>query len=204
MPCPSSQNLGSNDCAKARVGLCAKSDVLCLPYQNFADGASAAQIAAYLTQNCPIPTASRPGVQVTISFASIDLNTYVNQQYTQGVANALSSVGNVPSSAVSVLDVRPLAGSRRRRALLQGNSAGVQATYFVASDQPEALSTALQRAASDNSLATALNNNGISGSPAVTLQTFTAPVGGWLLQGMGRVLCRVVLHCGRALMLDCK
>lgn len=65
-----------------------------------------------------------------MEFPDLSMGQYITRQYTQNVANALSSVTNVPSTSISALDVRPFTGSggsgRRRRALLQSSGNGVQ------------------------------------------------------------------------------
>jgi hypothetical protein len=76
-------------------------------------------------------------LQATMEFPDLSMGQYITRQYTQNVANALSSVTNVPSTSISTLDVRPFTGSgRRRRALLQSSGNGVQvrasATYAAA------------------------------------------------------------------------
>lgn len=64
------QNLLSNDCAKARVGLCVAKDPLCLPFQNIIDSngsSSAAAVGAVtpvLDATCPVAEPTQPGVKV--------------------------------------------------------------------------------------------------------------------------------------------
>jgi hypothetical protein len=61
-------------------------------------------------------------------FPDLSMGQYITRQYTQNVANALSSVTDVPTASISTLDVRPSTGSSgsRRRALLQSSGNGVQ------------------------------------------------------------------------------
>lgn len=168
------QNAQSSDCAKGRVGLCAASDPACLAFQSYSDPASAQTLASYLSANCPVPLAPGAGVLATLRFADTSVSTYLSSGYEQGVANALAGAAGVPSSDVQTLDVRPVVGRRRRaRALLQ-SGAGVQATYYVASSDPDATLAALKTAADDGSLTNALNANGISGTPTATLQAIYA------------------------------
>jgi hypothetical protein len=60
-------------------------------------------------------------------FPDLSMGQYITRQYTQNVANALSSVTDVPTASISTLDVRPSTGSSgKRRALLQSSGNGVQ------------------------------------------------------------------------------
>jgi hypothetical protein len=64
------QNLLSNDCAKARVGLCVAKDPLCLPFQNIIDSndsssaAAVSAVAPVLDDQCPVAEPTQPGVKV--------------------------------------------------------------------------------------------------------------------------------------------
>lgn len=102
-----------------------------------------------------------------MEFPDLSMGQYITNQYTQNVANALSSVTNVPSTAISTLDVRPFiagskAGRRRSRTLLQSSGNGVQATYFLATNDPQAISDKLSAAGEDGSLSTKLSQYGIT------------------------------------------
>jgi hypothetical protein len=189
-----SSGVSTSDCAQARVQLCAKGDALCLPFQalsgapagtaNNAD-ALLAEAAAYGSSNCPVAAPERPGVQAALTFGGVGVSQYASG-YSQGVANALATVGGVPSSDVRQVDVRPAAaassaaaaGRRRfaRRFLLQqqasSSSSAVQATYFLQSTEPEALAQRLQQSAQDGSLVTALGNNGVQGTPSLSLKSY--------------------------------
>lgn len=70
-----------------------------------------------------------------MEFPDLSMGQYITKQYTQNVANALSSVTNVPTSSIWALDVRPFAGASRaeaaaapKRRLLQAAGNGVQVT----------------------------------------------------------------------------
>eukprot|EP00879_Flechtneria_rotunda_P005892 GHRR01006198.1.p1 GENE.GHRR01006198.1~~GHRR01006198.1.p1 ORF type:complete len:616 (+),score=203.76 GHRR01006198.1:1123-2970(+) len=169
--CTCVQNLLGNDCAKARVNLCVKGDLLCVPFQNIIDanGSSSAeavsQVAPVLDQQCTMQEPTVPGVKTTMEFPDLSIGQYITQQYSQNVANALASVTNVPSTSVTAIDVRPFLGSssssgRRRLAQAAGN--GVQATYFMASNDPSAVSARLSQAANDGILSNRLSQYGIS------------------------------------------
>ncbi|KAF6261693.1 hypothetical protein COO60DRAFT_1636533 [Scenedesmus sp. NREL 46B-D3] len=184
--CNCAQNLLGTDCAKARVNLCVNKDPNCLPFQNIIDvnGSSSAaavgQVAPVLEQNCPIVDPSIPGVKATMEFPDLSMGQYITRQYTQNVANALSSVTNVPSTSISTLDVRPFTGSSssgaRRRALLQSSGNGVQATYFLATQDPAAVSTQLSQAANDGTLSTRLSQYGIQAQAGgLKVQSFLPP-----------------------------
>jgi hypothetical protein len=65
------QNLRGNDCAKARVSLCVKSDPLCLPFQGVIEetgsggsGAAAQEVSSALAASCPVAEPTQPGVKV--------------------------------------------------------------------------------------------------------------------------------------------
>jgi hypothetical protein len=277
------QNLLGNDCAKARVSLCVKSDPLCLPVQNVvADSdapgtpAAAQQVASALDAQCIVMEPSQPGVKVgkllgrltvdhcmvfagrtpgselcpwglqplchsdadsktaccccflllllllnatpylqqaTMEFPGLSMGQYINKQYTQNVANALSSVTNVPTSNINTLDVRPFTGAARaaspRRHLLQAGNNGVQATYFLATDDPTGVSQKLSAAANDGTLSSRLAQYGINAQAGgLRVQSYLQPpapvpesrptfplwalapivVGGLLLLGAGAAL----------------
>lgn len=101
-----------------------------------------------------------------MEFPDLSMGQYISKQYTQNVANALSSVTNVPTSSISTLDVRPFTGAARiatpKRLLLQTGGNGVQATYFLATEDPNAVSQRLSSAASDGTLSARLAQYGIS------------------------------------------
>ena len=50
------QALASEDCAKARLQLCATKDALCLPFLTLA-GSNLAAVAAFAKDHCPVPEA---------------------------------------------------------------------------------------------------------------------------------------------------
>lgn len=108
-----------------------------------------------------------------MQFPSLSMGQYITKQYTQNVANALSAVTNVPSSSISTLDVRPFLGQAstqgRRRALLQSAGNGVQATYFLTTDDPRNVSQLLSTAAENGQLSKQLGQYGIT-SPAGSLK----------------------------------
>jgi hypothetical protein len=68
-----------------------------------------------------------------MEFPDLSMGQYITRQYTQNVANALSSVTNVPSTSISALDVRPFTGSSGsgRRRLLQSSGNGVQVSMTL-------------------------------------------------------------------------
>lgn len=123
--------------------------------------------------------------QATMEFPELSMGQYISKQYTQNVANALSSVTNVPTSSISTLDVRPFTGAARstaqppKRLLLQqaavaGN--GVQATYFLATDDPNAVSQRLSAAANDGTLSARLAQYGInSQAGGLRVQNYLQP-----------------------------
>lgn len=209
--CNCAQNLLGNDCAKARVNLCVAKDPSCLAFQNIIDvngstsAAAVGQVAPMLEQKCPISEPSVPGVKATMEFPDLSMGQYITRQYTQNVANALSSVTNVPSTSISALDVRPFTGSggsgRRRRALLQSSGNGVQATYFLATQDPSGVSTSLSQAANDGTLSTRLGQYGIQAQAGgLKVQSFLpAPQGsgsssgGFPLWAIGPIVGGVVL-----------
>lgn len=108
-----------------------------------------------------------------MEFPAVSVGQYITQQYTQNVANALSAVTGVPSGSISALDVRPVAGPSssqgRRRTLLQSSGNGVQATYFMKTDDPVNVSQQLSTAAESGVLSRQLGQYGIS-SPAGSLK----------------------------------
>eukprot|EP00878_Enallax_costatus_P018044 GHUV01018973.1.p1 GENE.GHUV01018973.1~~GHUV01018973.1.p1 ORF type:complete len:699 (+),score=218.76 GHUV01018973.1:203-2299(+) len=177
--CTCAQNLLGTDCAKARVSLCVNKDTLCLPFQNIIDvnGSSNAdavsKIAPVLNDKCPVSEPTVPGVKATMEFPALSMGQYITKQYTQSVANALSAVTGVPSGSISTLDVRPFVGSSstqgRRRTLLQSSVNGVQATYFLQTDDPVNVSQKLSTAAESGVLSRQLGQYGIS-SPASSLK----------------------------------
>lgn len=77
------------------------------------------------------------------------------------------------TNAVKLVDVRPFVSSSAGRRLLQ-TAAGVQAVYFAASEDPDAVNTRLQMAASDGSFAKSLIAYGVpsSSQPSVALKSF--------------------------------
>lgn len=122
-----------------------------------------------------------------MEFPELSMGQYISKQYTQNVANALSSVTNVPTSSISTLDVRPFTGAARPGASSSSNSAvaaaaatpkrmllqeaaaaagsggnGVQASYFLATDDPAAVSHRLTAAATDGTLSARLAQYGIN------------------------------------------
>lgn len=101
-----------------------------------------------------------------MEFPELSMAQYITKQYTQNVANALSSVTNVPTSSISALDVRPFTGAARadrpKRMLLQAGSNGVQATYFLSADDPNSVSQRLSAAAADGTLSARLAQYGIT------------------------------------------
>jgi hypothetical protein len=104
--------------------------------------------------------------QATMEFPDLSMGQYISKQYTQNVANALSSVTNVPTSSISTLDVRPFTGAARtatpKRLLLQDAGNGVQATYFLATEDPNGVSERLSAAANDGTLSARLAQYGIT------------------------------------------
>eukprot|EP00775_Hariotina_reticulata_P007238 gene7238-7451_t len=179
-------------------------DPLCLPFQNIIDsnGSSSAAavgaVAPVLDAKCPVAEPTQPGVKATMEFPNLSMGEYITRQYSQNVANALSSVTALPSTAISAIDVRPFtsssaAGRRRSRALLadassserlsgslrvmlQESGNGVQATYFLATDDPTAVSQKLSAAAGDGSLSTKLSQYGISSQAGgLKVQSFLPP-----------------------------
>lgn len=101
-----------------------------------------------------------------MEFPDLSMGQYISKQYTQNVANALSSVTNVPTSSISTLDVRPFTGAARtavpKRLLLQDAGNGVQATYFLATEDPNGVSQRLSAAANDGTLSARLAQYGIT------------------------------------------
>ena len=179
-PCVCFRDPNSNDCAKARLGLCVKRDRLCMPLQM---GSDPAAVAAFARDACPVAAPDAPGVQVNLTFAALPAAKWT-PQLTQNVGNAIAASGNVSTRAVRLVDVRPFvpAASAGRR-LLQaaaggatggGSTGGVQAVYFAESADPDAVSTRLQMAASDGSLAKSLIAYGVpsSAQPTVALKSF--------------------------------
>lgn len=122
-----------------------------------------------------------------MEFPELSMGQYISKQYTQNVANALSSVTNVPTSSISTLDVRPFTGVARstsaqppKRLLLQQAAAaagnGVQATYFLATDDPNAASQRLSAAANDGTLSARLAQYGInSQAGGLRVQNYLQP-----------------------------
>lgn len=120
-----------------------------------------------------------------MEFPELSMGQYISKQYTQNVANALSSVTNVPTSSISTLDVRPFTGAARstaqppNRLLLQQAAAagnGVQATYFLATDDPNAVSQRLSAAANDGTLSARLAQYGInSQASGLRVQNYLQP-----------------------------
>jgi hypothetical protein len=199
-----SSGVGSNDCARARVQLCARGDASCVAFQALSAPAGSPWIAAapnaqadtasYARDNCPVAAPTQTGVQAALTFQGVSLSDY-QQGYTQGVANSLAQVGGVPNSDVQAVDLRPGAGAgggeqqqgRRRlaRRLSQSpsSSPSSQATYFLRSAEPEALAQRLQQSAQDGSLVRALGNNGVQGTPSLSLKSYL-PAGS-LAEGEG-------------------
>jgi len=101
-----------------------------------------------------------------MEFPDLSMGQYISKQYTQNVANALSSVTNVPTSSISTLDVRPFTGAARpappKRLLLQAAGNGVQATYFLGTEDPMGVSQRLSTAANDGTLSSRLAQYGIT------------------------------------------
>jgi hypothetical protein len=101
-----------------------------------------------------------------MEFPDLSVGQYILKQYTQNVANALSSVTNVPTSSISTLDVRPFPGAARavnpKRLLLQAAGNGVQATYFLTTEDPMVVSQRLSNAANNGTLSSRLAQYGIT------------------------------------------
>lgn len=193
--CTCVQNLLGNDCAKARVSLCVKGDPLCLPIQDVVSESSSAgapdaaqQVASAFDAQCTVAEPTQPGVKATMEFPDLSMGQYISKQFTQNVANALSSVTNVPTSSISTLDVRPFTGTARstaaaaapKRMLLQEVAAtagnGVQATYFLATDDPNGASQRLSAAANDGTLSARLAQYGInSQAGGLRVQNYLQP-----------------------------
>jgi len=107
-----------------------------------------------------------------MTFAQLTMDKW-SAQLTGNIGNAIAASGNVSASNVRLVDVRPFVSGVAGRRLLQG-AAGVQAVYFASSEDPDAVNTRLQLAASDGSFAKSLIAYGVpAGSqPSVALKSF--------------------------------
>eukprot|EP00775_Hariotina_reticulata_P003708 gene3708-3971_t len=189
--CTCVQNLMSSDCARARVGLCTRRDPLCIPFQDIfsSDNSSAARAvgvaAAVLDKDCLIPEPVVPGVRASLEFPGVSMAAYIAQSYSLTVANALSSVADISSTAVSTVDVRPRAvatpGSLSAIQAIDGSSKSYlmktitiepsftakaifhhpASTYFLRTDDPITVSHKLSAAANEGTLSSRLEQYGI-------------------------------------------